>query len=232
MNDSYTFVEHIDELRHRILYCLGFILAAGAGIFLNREFYLSEVTRYLDKLIFITPQEAFIANLKLAFFGGIFLAAPFIIYQIWKFVEPGLKKKERKFCLVFVPFLLIFFWLGAGFAYLLVLPIAIEFLLGFGGITLMPMITVSEYLSFVFLLTIVFGIIFELPVVIYFLDVSGIVPVGYFRTNRKYFVLIIFIAAAVLTPPDIVTQIFLAGPLLILYQLSIWGVGLINRGNS
>lgn len=213
---------HMEELRRRLIIS---ILTVGACSIFS-YFYSDRILAILKKpfphsLVFIAPQEPFIITLKIALFGGIIFALPIIIYQVWRFISSGLKEKEKKYLFVFVPFSLLLFLSGASFAYFLVIPIGLRFLLSFGGGSLQPMISISKYLSFITLMTLAFGIVFELPLVFMLLVKIGIVTPQFLAKKRKVFIVGIFILAAILTPPDAFTQILLAVPLLILYEVSI-----------
>lgn len=217
-----TLVEHLSELRRRLVICFLSIFAGSLLCYLVIKRILDFLVKPVGKLVFIAPQEAFIAYLKLSLIAGIFLALPVILYQIWCFVSTGLKQNEKKYLLFYGPFSFVLFLAGASFAYFLILPLGLRFLLGFATSALQPMISISRYVSFVGMLLLVFGVVFELPLVIMFLTKINLVSPKLLREKRKYAILLIFIIAAVLTPPDIVTQILMAGPLILLYEISIF----------
>ena len=251
-----TFMEHLEELRTRILYCVYAIAPAVLISFSFARPLLEIITRHahtmdirgksaglplevgFSPLIgpFITyrsPQEVPILQslavtetavtyMKVAFVAAIFLIFPFIMYQVWKFVEPGLKQKEKKFL---GPFLLVswfFFILGGLFAYFGMLPVAIPLLSKFGeGITVNAW-ALGAYVSFVLRMLLVFGIVFELPVIAALLSMLGILTPQFLKSYRSYAILVIFVMAAFLTPPDPATQILMAVPLMMLYEISIF----------
>ena len=221
MEKNLTLTKHLEELRNRIIKSLIFIIVASCALYAFVDKILPNLVKPVGKLVFIAPQEAFIARIKIAFFGGLFLSAPFLLYQIWKFVSLGLRPKETKYTLIFGPLSLIFFFLGAFFGYFIIIPIGIKFLLGFATDLITPMITVQRYISFVGILTLSFGVIFELPLVGLFLTKIGLVTPELLSKRRKHAVVIVFIVAAILTPPDIITQCLMALPLLVLYEISI-----------
>lgn len=217
-----TFTEHLDELRIGIIKSLVFIVASSVIVYT----FTDKIFAYLVKplggtLVFIAPQEAFITNVKIALLGGFYFASPYVLYQVWQFIAAGLRKKEKRFSSLYIFFSFIFFILGSSFGYCIIVPIGIRFLLSFGSSHVIPMISVGRYISFVGLLTLVFGLIFQVPLIMLLLSKIGIVTPQSLSRNRKYAILIIFIAAAILTPPDVVTQCLMAIPLVILYELSI-----------
>ncbi|WP_163328490.1 twin-arginine translocase subunit TatC [Desulfurobacterium thermolithotrophum] len=226
--------EHIEELRQRIFksviaLIVGFLVAwpFKKDILLFLERPLPENLK--GKLIFLSPPEAFFTALKVSFFAGILIALPFVLYQVWKFIEPGLYEHEKKFIVPFIFFSLLFFFTGASFAYFIILPFGLKFLLGFMDDILTPQITVGSYISFVIQLILAFGFVFLLPVVVWLLSKLGIINYKMLEKNRKYAILVIFVVAAVLTPPDIFSQIMMALPLLGLYELSIWIAKITGR---
>lgn len=216
-----TFVEHLDELRSRILKSSACVLLVSLLFFYCVEKIFPYIIKPVGSLVFIAPAEAFITYIKVAFFGGIFLSSPFVIYQIWKFVSIGLNENERRYVMIFGPTSLLLFVVGTCFGYFIIMPIGLKFLLGFATDFMSPMITVSKYISFAGMLTLAFGVIFELPIVISFLTKIGLVTPAFLATKRKHAIVFIFITAALLTPPDVVTQTLMAVPLLALYEISI-----------
>jgi len=181
------------------------------------------------KLIYTALPEAFFTYIKVAFFSGLLLAAPVIIYQFWIFTAPGLYKNERRMLLPIVFLSSIFFICGALFGYFIVFPFGFKFFLGFATETIMPFPSMREYLSFSIKLLLAFGIVFELPLIITFLARLGIVSTDFLKKNRKYALLLFFIGSAILTPPDVVTQIMMAFPLMLLYEISILGAKIFGK---
>jgi sec-independent protein translocase protein TatC len=230
-DDKIPFTAHLEELRKRLIICfvaigVGFLLAYGfkEKLFEILTLPLIREMRPGDKLIFTGLTEAFFTYMKISFLAGIILASPVIIYQFWSFVGPGLYQKERRY---FVPIVLLsaFFFVGGSlFCFFVVFPFAFKFFLSFATDVIQPLPSMKEYLSFVSVTILAFGLVFELPLVIVFLARLGIVTVDFLRKNRKYAILLIFVAAAILTPgPDVVSQVLMAFPLMFLYEISIIG---------
>jgi sec-independent protein translocase protein TatC len=219
-----SLIEHLEELRKRFIVCLLTVLACSIFSY----FYADKILAILKKpfphsLVFISPQEPFVITLKIAIFGGIIFALPMIMYQAWQFISLGLKEKEKRYLLLYIPISLILFLSGASFAYFLAIPVGLRFLLSFGTGFLEPMISISRYLSFITTMILTFGIVFELPLVSLFLVRIGIVSPQFLAKKRKVAIIAIFVLAAILTPSiDAFTQILLAVPLLVLYELSVW----------
>jgi sec-independent protein translocase protein TatC len=220
---------HLEELRKRLITCL---IATAVGfcacynfseqIFLVLSNPLIKSMPEGSSFIFTGVTEAFFTYMKLAFFAGIFVASPVIIYQIWAFVAPGLYAKERRSILPFVFLAVVFFMGGTAFAYFVVFPSAFKFFLTYNTQYVKIMPSIGEYLSFSCLFLLGFGVVFELPVFIICLARLGIIKHNHLRKYRKMVCIGIFIAAAILTPtPDAVNQLLMAVPMLILYELSI-----------
>lgn len=221
-NEKMPFTQHLEELRKRLIIIF---ISIGSGFFLtyfvsNKIILILKIPLGQD-LIFISPTEAFFVNLKVALFVSIFLTIPITLYQLWKFVSPGLLEKEKKYTLPFVVSSTIMFVAGGIFAYYLIIPFGIKFLLAYGTDEIKPMLSLSNYISFTIKLILAFGIVFELPLVLLFLTKIGIVTPNFLRRNRKYAILFVFILAAFLTPPDVFTQILMALPLIVLYEIGI-----------
>jgi len=184
------------------------------------------------RLVFIAPTEAFFVNLKVAFYAGLFLSVPLLLFQVWKFVAPGLYEHERRYSFPFLIISTILFLLGAIFAYVVILPIALHFLISQGGELWKPNITLSNYLSFCMRLILAAGLVFEFPVLMYFLAKVGVVTPEFLVKNRKYAVLVAFVIAAILTPPDVFSQVMLAVPLCLLFEVSIFVAKRVASGRE
>jgi len=230
-----SFMEHLGELRTRIMWSL---LAAGIGIVIAL-FITDPVMRFISRpilnmkteLVFTSPTEAFWTWMKVAMMLGIFISMPGILYQVWKFVAPGLHAHEKKYAAPFILVGSLLFLIGGVFAMLIIIPYASTFLVNFGQEKgWKPMLTVSSYTDFVIKFTLAFGLVFELPVVITILSLIGVVTPQFLSKNRKYAILVNFIIAAVLTPtPDMINQTLMAGPLCILYEVGIICARLATR---
>lgn len=216
---------HLEELRKRIVISL---IAIGAGFIISYNFtdkvlYLMRKPIKGGNLVFLHPTEALWTHLKLALVMGLFMAFPVVAHQLWKFVEPGLLRKEKEFTLPFILFSSLLFAVGGAFAFFVVLPFAIRFLVSYRTEYLTPMISVGNYVDFYLKFLLAFGLVFEMPLVITLLAKMGLVTHEFLARNRKYAILINFIIAAMLTPtPDVFNQALMAGPLIILYEVSIY----------
>jgi sec-independent protein translocase protein TatC len=234
--DKIPFTAHLEELRKRLIRCfiaigIGFVLSYG---FKEKLFYLLtepliSAMQHDGKLIFTGLPEAFFTYLKAALLSGILLASPVLVYQFWMFVAPGLYKTERRMLTPVIIISSIFFVCGALFGYFIVFPIGFRFFLSFATENIQALPSMREYLSFASKLLLAFGLAFELPIVITFLAKLGVVSVDFLRKNRKYALLLFFVASAILTPPDVVSQIMMAFPLMALYELSILGAIIFGK---
>ncbi len=234
--EKLPFTSHLEELRKRLIRCFIAVMI-GFGISYGfKEKLFAILTRPLmqvmdegDTLIFTGIPEAFFTFLKVSLLSGLLLAIPVIMYEFWMFIAPGLYKNERKLMLPIVIISSFFFIGGALFGYFIVFPYGFQFLLGFATETLRPFPSMKEYLSFSAKLLLAFGFVFELPIVITFLARIGLVTVDFLKKNRKYAVLIFFVGSAILTPPDVVTQVMMSIPLMILYEISIVGARVFGK---
>ena len=226
--EKQPFLSHLEELRKRLVICA---IGVGAGfviayIFSERLFQLlvaplKAVMPEGDQLIFTNLPEMFFAYIKVAFIAGIMAAAPLIFYQLWMFIAPGLYRKEKKMAIPFVISSTILFVGGALFGYFVVFPFGFKFFIGFSNDYVKALPSVKQYFSFSMKLLFAFGAVFELPVIIFFLSKMGVVTPQFLRQKRKYAILLTFALAAILTPPDVITQCMMAGPLIVLYEIGI-----------
>jgi sec-independent protein translocase protein TatC len=222
-DDGMPITAHLEELRYRLIVTaitLGGCFVALYPLSDQLLIILSEPMR--EQLYMLTPTEAFLVHLKLAFFGAIVVSLPMTLFQGWAFVAPGLYANEKKYALPFVILGTLCFCIGGLFSYTLILPFGLRFLLGYSGSLIQPVISVANYVTFVTRMILIFGVIFELPLIVVFLTKIGVVTPALMRQYRKYAIVGAFVVGAILTPPDVFTQTMLAGPLIVLYEISIW----------
>jgi sec-independent protein translocase protein TatC len=235
-DDKQPFTAHLDELRRRLIVCFASVVVGFVACYFFKVelFYilvapLQKVMKSGETLIYTHLPEAFFTFLKTAFIGGLMLASPIIIYQFWMFIAPGLYDREKRLLVPILFLSVLFFVGGALFGYFIVFPYGFQFFLSFATDTIRPMPSMKEYLGFASKLLLAFGLIFELPLVITFLARLGIVTVDFLKKNRKYAILLFFVTAAVLTPPDVVTQFMMAMPMIALYEVSILGARIFGK---
>ncbi len=235
---------HLVELRKRLGLSVLSVFIAFIIAFVFHEAILAWITAPLNEALdevahlskkaadgMVTTHQvggAFFVALKVSFFAGLLGALPFILYQLWLFVAPGLYSNEKKMILPFVVGGSIMFFVGVLFAYYVVTPFGFQFLITFGSFLYTPLINIEDYVGFFTKIMMGFGIAFELPVFAYFLALLGLVTDKTLKDFFKYAVLIIFVVAALLTPPDVLTQLLMAAPLVLLYGLSILIVRVVN----
>ncbi|KRT69978.1 MAG: Sec-independent protein translocase protein TatC [candidate division NC10 bacterium CSP1-5] len=249
-DDKMPFLSHLEELRRRLIVSL---IAIAIGFVLSFQFseeimgilkriltttfafqrtypYVVVVAKAAPQLIFVAPAEAFWAHIKIGFLTGLMLATPVLLFELWRFVSPGLLERERRFALPFVVLGTVFFFVGLSFCYFVVLPFAMNFLLTYKTEHLTPMLSIGLFIDFTVKFMIAFGLIFQLPLLISLASRLGLVTSKFLAQNRKYAVLINFVVAAVLTPtPDIFNQLLMAGPLCLLYEVGIWAARIIEK---
>lgn len=225
-----SFWDHLEELRRRLIKAVGAVLLLSIVSYIFSDWLIGAMTRYIDAVYFMGPTEAFAVKIKVSLFAGLVLAVPVVLYQLWQFIVPGLYAHEVRLVVPVVFFSSLFFVGGASFCYFLVLPAGLQFLLGFGTEKMQPLISVGQYISFVGWMTMAFGVVFQLPIVFFFLGRLGIVSSATLRRGRRYAVVGILIVAAAVTPsPDVFSQLLLAGPLYLLYEASVILVRLTGR---
>ena len=225
------FLDHLEELRKRLVYS---IAAVGVGFFAcwwKVEYIYDIMQRPImdvlkangmsEKLVYLNPTEPFNLYLKIAALAGLFLTSPFVLYQVWMFISPGLYRNEKRYVVPFMVSTIALFITGGYFGYKIVYPRALEFLIHFGR-QFQPMITIGEYTSLFLSIILGMGLIFEMPILIFFLALMGIVTAGFMWKNFRYAILIIFVIAAIVTPtPDILNMCIFAAPMIFLYLFSI-----------
>ncbi len=218
-----TFWEHLGELRKRLLISSAALLAGMIACF----FFVEPVAKFIMQpvegmqFVYLSPPELFMSYMKIALIGGVIVASPVILCQIWLFMRPGLEKKERVSLVFGIFFGAIFFVTGAAFSFFVIMPFSLRFFLQYQNEAVKAMFSFSEYISFIGSMVLSFGVAFELPIVVSILAALGIVTGTGLAKVRGISVLLIFIAAAILTPPDVVSQILLGVPMVALFELSI-----------
>jgi len=226
-----SFLEHLEELRRRIIYSIiavavGFFACWGYAdkIFTLMERPIMEALRkngMAEKLVYLNPTEPFNLYLKIGALAGLFVASPFVLYQLWLFISPGLYRNEKRYVFPFMFSTVGLFLAGGYFGYRLVYPAALDFLIGYGK-QFQPMITIHEYTDLFLTVILGLGIVFELPILVFFLALMGVVTAGWMWRNVRYAILGIFVVAAILTPTtDILNMCIFAAPMVALYLLSI-----------
>ena len=232
-NEKQPFLAHLEELRNRLIVCA---IAIGIGFVISYIFSkqlfsflilpLTEVLPADSHLIFTNLPEMFIAYIKVALIAGITLAIPVIFYELWMFLAPALYRREKGYLIPFVLFSSILFLVGSLFGYFVVFPYGFKFFIGFATEDIQALPSVKQYFSFTIRLLLAFGLVFELPVVVFFMTKIGLITPDSMKRFRKFAILSSFILSAILTPPDVATQIMMALPIIILYEVSI----IISKG--
>jgi len=232
-----SFLEHLDELRKRLIYAVGSvgIGCAIAFIFITRifDFIMAPMQHMLpgsNKLIYTAGAEPFMLYLKIGFIAGIFIASPLVLWQVWKFIAPGLYTHEKKFAIPFVVMSTVFFVAGGLFAHYVAFPWTWKFFISFSTEYMVFMPKVDEAFSLYTKMLLGFGVIFEMPTLVFFLARMGVVTAGFLLRYFKYAVLIIFIVAAVISPgTDMMSQLIMAVPMLALYMISVGVAALVGK---
>ncbi|MCL4514619.1 MAG: twin-arginine translocase subunit TatC [Firmicutes bacterium] len=222
---------HLDELRRRLIWIAVFLAASTvAAYFYAPRLLLQMAGSTLKQMVFLSPSEAFFAQIKIAVAVGAIITLPMALWHLWRFISPSLNRRQRRLGFLLVPISFLLFVGGVTFAYFLIIPAAMRFFLTFAGDNLEAMITVNNYISFVLGLALPFGLVFELPVLVLFLAWLGIIRPEALAKKRRYAILGIFVLAAVLTPtPDIFTQTMMALPMIVLFEISILIARLVWR---
>lgn len=229
-----SLAEHLRELRNRILICIIFLLAAvivGTIYSPNLVELLLKMGEVYDyHFVYLSPQELLLQYFSIALLSGFCVTLPVIFYQIWAFARPGLKKNENLFFLLAMIFGLLCFCLGVFFAYQIVLPFMLQFLTALNNESkINSAVSVQNYISFLMTIFVIFGMVFELPVISILLNRMGLLKIAWMKQGRKIVIVLIFFIAAVITPPDVISQIMVAIPMLILYEISIILCSLFGR---
>lgn len=231
-----SLIDHLTELRFRLIRSF-WAIGAGMVVAYNFsdqifDFIRAPIQPYLAQagLVFTAPTDKFIAHLKVSIFAGVLCTAPIWLYQIWRFVAPALYSKEKKYTLAFLVSGTALFLGGVAFSYYGVMPMALKYLLGFGGTQDQPMITIDQYLSFFLTMNLMFGLVFELPLIIVILGMLDIVSARFLKEKRRYALVGLSVVAAIFTPgPDLLSMILMFVPLAFFYEISILVVALFER---
>lgn len=233
---SMTLLDHLGELRARLVRGFVAVVIAFGGCysFAGDLFHwlalpLLKVMPADSKFIYTGVAEGFFVDLKVSFVAALFVASPFLFYQIWAFIAPGLYDEEKRYAIPLALCSAVFFIGGASFCYLVVFPFAFTFFLSYSTDSIVAMLSINEYLSFSLKMLIAFGLIFEMPLFAFFLARMGLITARTMRRVRKYAVLGVFVVAAILTPPDVFSQILMALPMLLLYEVSILVAAVAGR---
>ena len=234
-----SFVSHMQEMRRRLLIAVGAVIAGFVLCYSFKEplfaFMISplvDVQGGEGRLIITGVAEFFFTYLKLSFLGGLFMALPIFLWEGWRFAAPGLYQEEKKMIAPFLVATPLLFYLGGVFTYFVIMPIVIEFFFQFQTAQVIALPSVKEYLTFFTKLVFAFGLAFELPVFLLLLAKAGVVTSASLASFRRYAVVFIFVAAALLTPPDPASQLLLALPLILLYELSVFGAKFVQKAES
>lgn len=232
-------IEHLVELRARLIRSVAVVLLLFVGLvpFAHRLYaWLAEplVARLPEgtQMVAIDVVTPFFTPIKLAFFTAVFATVPYLLYQAWAFVAPGLYRRERRYALPILVSAIVLFYVGCAFAYFVVLPLLFAFLTGVTPEGVAMMTDISRYLDFVLVLFLVFGLCFEVPIAVVILVLLGVVSVEQLKQARPYVIVGAFVIAAIATPPDVLSQILLAVPMCLLYELGIVAARFLSRGEA
>ena len=228
IEDKLPFVAHLKELRDRILICILAVGVAFIGTYYFKErifgFLMRPFTKVMppqSSFIFTSLTEAFLTYFKIAIVASLFVAAPVILYEVWKFVSPGLYDKEKRYIIPFISFGSIFFLIGGLFCYFVVMPTVYRFFVSYAGPYIVPMPTLKEYMNLTLKLLVIFGFIFEMPLVAYYLSRIGIIKYRTLAKKRRYAILLIVVVSAIITPPEVTSQLLMALPMYGLFEVSV-----------
>ncbi len=226
LDEGQTLIEHLTELRTRLMYAIAFIflgfLASWSFSEIIFDFIRLPISPHLPNgLVFTAPMDKFLAHIKVSVLSGIILSSPFWLYQVWKFIAPGLLKDEKKYGLTFIFVGSFLFLTGIAFVYYVVYPQTFGFLMNFGGETDKPMITISSYLSFFMTTSLAFGVAFEMPLILTILGMMGVIDHQFLASKRRYAIVVLAALSAMLTPPDILSMVLMLIPMTLLYEISV-----------
>ena len=232
-----SFVEHLPELRRRLLWVVMFVVLTSLGCWFWSDEILGLMRRPVmpflqlgsGGLVFTHPVDKFLAHIKVSLFAGILVASPLCLWQVWSFIRPGLHKNEKKYLVLFLFLGSVLFCLGTMFVYFVVYPMALDFLLHFGGVVDKPMLTLNNYLKFFISTSLAFGLAFEMPLVFVLLACCNMLEASFLTRHRAHAIVLMAVLSACITPPDVVSMFFMLLPLMALYEISILGVKLVQQ---
>lgn len=226
-----TLVEHLSELRRRIIIIFLGIIGGSIISYQFVDNIVELLVKPAEKLefIYLSPPELFLAYIKIAIISGIVISSPISLMQIWLFIKPGLKPNERKYLRFGLWMGIVFFLIGVVFAYFTLVPITINFFTEISKNGIAPLFSFDSYLSFISSILLSSGLVFELPLLIILLTQLNLITASTLTKYRKYVILVIFIIAAVITPPDVISQVLLGVPMVLLYEISIWIAKVIGK---
>lgn len=233
--ENQGFVEHLTELRKRLINSIAALIICSCICYYYSEKLFDVLRRPIvpflkgGGLIFTSPMEKFMAHIQVSISAGIIFACPIVIYQIWKFISPGLYQNEKRYTLGFILSGTFLFVSGVLFAYFLVYPLAFDYLMKFGGTQDTPMITIESYLNFMTITTLMFGLSFELPLVIVILGMIGLISQKFLREKRRYAIVLLSVISAILSPPDVFSMVMMMIPMLFLYEVGVFAVGFFEK---
>lgn len=229
-NKAMSLVGHLGELRKRIIISAIAILVGFCVAYYYVDDILAIIIAPAGKLYYMRPTEAFFTYMKVALVAGLIAASPIWLYEVWAFVIPALTKQEKKLTNWFLPFAIILFIMGILFSYALVLPVAIQFFIGFATDELQPLFSIGQYIDFVIAFVLPFGLIFELPIVMIIMAKLNLITSAFLRSKRKIFLFLSFVIGGLISPtPDMFSQTMIAMPMIILYEVSLWMVAKVMK---
>ena len=219
-----SITDHLEELRGRLLKTIIAVAFGTIAVWGWSAEMLAFLAKPVGALVFVAPTEAFFTRMKVAFFGGVMLALPIVLHQIWAFTSCAMSPEFRRSAAFIVPFSYLFFLGGAALSIFVVTPSAIVFLIGYGSTAVAPMLTVGHYIEFVTSLALAFGLVFQLPIALMFFHRAGLITRDSLIAKRRYIYFASFVTAAFLTPPDIISQISLGFPIILLFEASLFAM--------
>ncbi len=222
-NDKNTLISHLSELRKRLLSSVICFFVAMSICLVKAEFIANQLLALAEefKFVYVAPAELLMSYIRISIICGLIVAFPIICYQLWVFIRPGLTRRERKAVFFIMTFGMLLLFCGAFFAYKVMLPVTLKYFAGLSTEdSINSMISVQNYLNFVINMMLTFGVVFELPIVVIMLTHLGIINPKILRKQRKYVILITFILAAIITPPDVISQAMVAVPMMLLFEIS------------